>query len=132
MLPMNPRELQKQLRQLKKLGIKIDQLVDAEEVHIVLSDRKLILEKPDVFIVEFSGQKMFYLAAQNIREELRKDQQITSIPTQVEISNDDIQFVAEYTHVSVEKARDAILKAGGDIAKAIELIESEKKSSHTT
>ncbi|MEM1916838.1 MAG: NAC domain-containing protein, partial [Ignisphaera sp.] len=67
MLPMNPRELQKQLRQLKKLGIKIDQLVDAEEVYIVLSDKKLILEKPDVFIVEFSGQKMFYLVAQNIR-----------------------------------------------------------------
>uniref|UniRef100_A0A7C2ZBI2 NAC-A/B domain-containing protein n=1 Tax=Ignisphaera aggregans TaxID=334771 RepID=A0A7C2ZBI2_9CREN len=55
MLPVNPRDLQKQLRQLKKLGVKIEQIEGAKNASIELRDKKLILENPEVFVVEFGG-----------------------------------------------------------------------------
>lgn len=127
MLPMNPRELQKQLKQLKKLGVKIEQIEDVKGASIELSNRKLILYNPEVFVIEFGGQKMFYIITQNVREETETAQKLTEASSlSISISDEDIRFVAEYTGVPLEKARDAIVKAGGDIAKAIELIEKEK------
>jgi len=133
MLPVNPRDLQKQLRQLKKLGVKIEQIEGAKNASIELRDKKLILENPEVFVVEFGGQKMFYIVTKDIREEALTIEQalapnVDTIPSVVNISDEDIQFVAEYAGVSKEKARDAIFRAGGDIAKAIELLEQEKRS----
>lgn len=129
MFPINPRELQKQLKQLKKLGIKMDQIENARIAYIELSDKKIILENPEVFVIEFGNQKMFYILSQNIHEEPKTavEQSISTSPQpMLTISDEDIKFVAEYTNVSLEKAREAIVRAGGDLAKAIELIESEK------
>ncbi|MEM1646509.1 MAG: nascent polypeptide-associated complex protein [Ignisphaera sp.] len=129
MFPINPRELQKQLKQLKKLGIKMDQIENARMAYIELSDKKIVLENPEVFVIEFGDQKMFYILGQNIREEPKTTTEQSILPSPqptLTISEEDIKFVAEYTNVSLEKAREAIVKAGGDLAKAIELIESEK------
>uniref|UniRef100_A0A7C2Z8N0 Nascent polypeptide-associated complex protein n=1 Tax=Ignisphaera aggregans TaxID=334771 RepID=A0A7C2Z8N0_9CREN len=76
---------------------------------------------------------MFYIVTKDIREEALTIEQalapnVDTIPSVVNISDEDIQFVAEYAGVSKEKARDAIFRAGGDIAKAIELLEQEKRS----
>lgn len=131
MFPVNPRELQKQLKQLKRLGVKIEQIEDVKNASIELNDRIIIIENPEVFVVEFGGQKTFYIMSQNIHEEVKitgqKPRETFDIQTTV--SDEDVRFVAEYTGTSLEKARDAIAKAGGDIAKAIEIIENEKKIS---
>lgn len=133
MLPINARELQKQLKQLKRLGVKIEQIENAKKASIELNDKILVVESPDVFIVEFGNQKMFYIVAQNVREESititaeKQPQQYTPLT----VSDEDVQFVAEYAGVSLDKAREAIARAGGDIAKAIEIIESEKRAGST-
>lgn len=129
MFPVNPRELQKQLKQLKKLGVKIDQIENARSASIELGDKIIILEKPDVFVVEFGGQKTFYIVSQNIREEPRAAEEQATKVSQASITDEDIQFIVEYTGVSPEKAREAMAKANGDIAKAIEIIEREKRGS---
>lgn len=133
MLPVNPRELQKQLKQLKKLGVKMDQMENAKAVYIELDNKKIILENPEVFVIEFGNQKMFYVLSQTIREETKHAVEEPALPssqTVLTVSEEDIKFVAEYTNVSLEKAKEAVIKAGGDLAKAIELIESEKSLSN--
>lgn len=133
MLPVNPRELQKQLKQLKKLGVKMDQMENAKAVYIELDNKKIILENPEVFIIEFGNQKMFYVLSQTIREETKHAVEEPALPssqTVLTVSEEDIKFVAEYTNVPLEKAKEAVIKAGGDLAKAIELIESEKSLSN--
>jgi nascent polypeptide-associated complex subunit alpha len=40
------------------------------------------------------------------------------------VSEDDVKFIVEYTGVSYEKAREALIKAKGDIAKAIMMLTS--------
>lgn len=131
MLPINPRELQKQLKQLKRLGMKIEQIEDVENVYIELTRKRISIKNPEVFVIELSGQKMFYILSQNVHEEPKVITSTEKQETQqvlISISDEDVRFVAEYTGASLEKAREAIVKAGGDLAKAIELIENEKKA----
>ncbi|MEM0227222.1 MAG: nascent polypeptide-associated complex protein [Ignisphaera sp.] len=124
MFPINPRELQKQLKQLKKMGMKIEQLENVDEVVIQLEGKKLILEKPDVMALEFASQKVFYIVPKSIREEIGG---IKAETPATSIKEDDISFIAEFTGVSRDVAREALIRAGGDIAKAIEILQSEKK-----
>jgi nascent polypeptide-associated complex subunit alpha len=131
MFPVNPRELQRQLKQLKKMGIKMEQIEHVENVYIDLTDKRIVIEKPEVFVIELSGQRMFYILSQDVREEPKVAILGSGITQQqsVQVSDEDIKFVAEYTGISLDKAREAIIKAGGDLAKAIEIIENEKKAS---
>jgi nascent polypeptide-associated complex subunit alpha len=131
MFPVNPRELQRQLKQLKKMGIKMEQIEHVENVYIDLTDKRIVIEKPEVFVIELSGQRMFYILSQEVREEPKVAIVGSGITQQqsVQVSDEDIKFVAEYTGISLDKAREAIIKAGGDLAKAIEIIENEKKAS---
>ena len=126
MLPINPRDLQRQLRQLKRLGIKMEPLQGVERVLIELGDKAIVIEDPQVVSMEFGKQRVFYIVGQSIREEaLVKAKEVEAPqPTAVTISEDDIKFVAEYTGVDEARARRALERAGGDIAKAIELIQS--------
>lgn len=124
MLPINPREFQKQLRQLKKMGMKVNQLENVNEIIIRLGDKKIILENPEVMIIEFASQKMFYVMPKAIREEAEVKETIAPSLT---IKDEDIQFIVEYTGVSYEVAKEMLIKAGGDIAKAIEIIEENKQ-----
>lgn len=131
MFPINPRELQKQLRQLKKLGIEFEQVTNVKKASIELNDKIMVFENPEVFVIEFGSQKMFYIIPQNIREEPKTIQKPVEMGPSTSITlvpEEDIHFVAEYLGVSLEKAREALIKAGGDIAKAIEIIKGEKKS----
>ncbi|MEM2627709.1 MAG: hypothetical protein QW775_05615, partial [Ignisphaera sp.] len=105
---------------------------NAKAVYIELDNKKIVLENPEVFVIEFGNQKMFYVLSQTIREETKpavEEPVLPSSQTALTVSEEDIKFVAEYTNVSLEKAREAVVKADGDLAKAIELIESEKSLS---
>lgn len=131
MLPINPRELQKQLKQLKRMGLKMEQL-EAEEVSIISRDRVMLLKNPQVMVLEFGNQKVYYIIPESVEERVLSEE-TKSAPSAaatpsaegVSISSDDIEFVASYLGVSKEKAAELLKRAGGDIAKAIELGQSE-------
>ncbi len=124
MFPINPRELQKQLKQLRKMGMKIEQLENVDEVVIRVGGKKLILEHPDVMTFEFASQKIFYIVPKIIKEEIESGE---TTPPSIAIKEEDISFITEFTGVSYDVAKEALIKAGGDIAKAIEILQSEKK-----
>ncbi|NPA96416.1 MAG: NagC family transcriptional regulator [Crenarchaeota archaeon] len=126
MLPINPRDLQRQLRQLKRLGIKMEPVEGVERVVIELGEKAIIVESPQVVSMEFGGQRVFYVMGQSVREEalVKAKEAEAPQPSAVGISEDDVKFVAEYAGVDEDRARRALEKAGGDIAKAIELLQS--------
>jgi len=130
MLPINPRELQKQLKQLKRMGLKMEQL-EAEEVSIISRDRVMLLKNPQVLVLEFGNQKVYYIIPESVEErvlsgeaEFAPSTVTTPSAAGVSISSDDIEFVASYLGISKEKAAELLKRAGGDIAKAIELGQS--------
>ncbi|MDK6028361.1 nascent polypeptide-associated complex protein [Ignisphaera sp. 4213-co] len=127
MFVTNPRELQKQLKQLKRMGIKIDHLQNVQKAVIELQDKRIVIENPEVMVMEFGGQKMFYIAG-NIREEELSTETVQTMKqvevVNVNMSSEDIQFVAEYLGIGVEEAKKLLIEAKGDIAKAIEIGQS--------
>ncbi len=124
MLPINPRDLQRQLKQLKRMGLKVEPLQGVEKVIVVLRDREIEVLEPQVLAMEFGGQRMFYVVGA-VREhsKVQEAQISTSI---VSISEEDVKFVAEYTGVDEETARRVLQEVGGDIAKAIEKLSATK------
>jgi nascent polypeptide-associated complex subunit alpha len=107
MIPgMNPRDMQKAM---KRLGIKQEE-IPAKQVIIRLEDRELVINRPQVSKVDMMGQETYQVVGE-------AEEQATS--SEPEINEEDIKTVMEQTGTSEEKARDAIEKNDGDLAKAI-------------
>jgi len=128
MLPINPRDLQRQLKQLRRLGIKMEPLEGVERVVIELPDKDLVLENAQVMSLTMGGQRVFYVYALSVKEvpHTRIEEAEQPAPTITSVSEDDIRFVMEYTGADHDRAKKALEMAGGDIAKAIDLIQSGK------
>jgi nascent polypeptide-associated complex subunit alpha len=103
---MNPRKMQ---QMMKKMGIKqVD--IPATEVIIKTEDKEIVITEPNVAKVNMMGQETFQITG-SIHEREKE--------TKPEISEDDIKTVAEQAKVSLEKAKEAIEEANGDLAEAI-------------
>ncbi len=115
MMGFNPRDLR---RAMKRMGISVEE-VDAVSVVIELSDgSQMIVKDPQVSIMRMKGQPpMLYILGDIERREKTEE---------VEISDEDVQLVAEQAGVSHEEARRALLEAGGDIAAAILKIQEDR------
>ena len=104
---MNPRQMQKMMKQMGIQQVEID----ATRVEFFLSSgEKLVIENPQVSKVNMMGQDTYQVVGEAHREEA------DSMP---EISEEDIQTVVEQTGVGEDKAREAIEEAKGDLAEAI-------------
>lgn len=102
MMPnLNPKQLE---QAMKKLGVK--QLkIDAYEVVIKTREKNLVIRDPDVIKINMMGQESLQITG--------------TIEEQTNITEDDVNTVAEQAHVSKEDARKALEKSGGDLASAI-------------
>jgi len=108
MIPgMNPRMMK---QAMKRMGIKQEEIDDAEQVIIKCSGREIVIDSPGVSKVNMMGQDTFQVVGEISEREL------TTTP---DISEEDVKTVMEQTKVSEEKARAAIEEADGDLAKAI-------------
>lgn len=101
------------LRMMQKMGMDTKSLDDVRDVTIRTSDRKIIIEKPQVMSIVMQGQNMYQITGGTIREET-----ITS-ETKVTIPEEDVKMVAEQANVSMDNAKEALEGSGGDLAEAI-------------
>lgn len=114
-----PRELE---RQLKKMGLKVEELRDVKLVLIETGDKEIIIENPQVIVMTMKDQKIYQIVAtkvKEVKEEAPREHGET-------LSEEDIRFVAEQAGIGYEEAREILKKAGGDIAKALIMIQEEK------
>ena len=103
---MSPRKLQ---QAMKRMGIAQEE-INATEVIIKCPDKEIVITEPSVGKIKAMGQEQFTISG-NIHE-----REISSKP---EISEEDIKTVMEQANVDEEKAKEALEKSQGDIAKAI-------------
>jgi nascent polypeptide-associated complex subunit alpha len=115
---MNPRE---QRRMMQRMGMNMDSVADAERVIIKTRSKDIIIEKPEVAILEMQGQKIFQVIGGKVTEKTPE----LSAPTasQPPLSEADVQLVADQTGKSMEEARKALEECEGDLAKAILLLQ---------
>ncbi len=119
MIPLNPREIR---RTLKKLGIDVKELGDVVSVVIETKDSRITIEDPQVVVFVSGGQKVYQVIGSN-EKVVSKEASTTGSEA---FNEDDIRFVMEQGGVDRLEAINALREAGGDIAKALLIIESRK------
>lgn len=100
---MNPRNMNKMM---KRMGIQQVE-IDAIEVIIKTSESELIFRNPQVSKVNMMGQDTYQIIGEAEERSLSK------------FSDEDVKTVSEQAKVDEDKAREALEKSDGDLAKAI-------------
>ncbi|WP_295721521.1 nascent polypeptide-associated complex protein [uncultured Methanobrevibacter sp.] len=111
MIPgMNPRQRKQMERQMKQMGMKMEDIDGVEEVIIRCSDKDIIISPADVNIMNVMGSETYQITGKS-REVERE--------VVLEINEEDIELVSNQAGVSKEVAEDALKEAKGDLAEAI-------------
>ena len=111
---VSPRETK---RMMQRMGLSMDAVPNVEQVIIKTSSKEITIEEPEVAIVEMQGQKIFQVTGGKVSEKVTKRK--STIP------EEDIRLVADQTGKSIEEARKTLEECGGDLAKAILLLQSK-------
>ena len=111
---VNPREAK---RMMQRMGMNMDTVADVEQVVIKTSGKEITIEEPEVAILELQGQKIFQITGGKITEKASERKTLG-------IAEEDVRLVADQTGKSVDEARRALEESGGDLAKAILLLQS--------
>jgi len=119
LLPINIKEMKKML---KRYGIEVQELPEVRSVVLSAEGYEIVVKDPQVAVLNVGQQKVIQIICSGLerREKERKPQ--------VEISEEDINFVMEQTGASREEVLEALSKSGGDIAKAILMLQERKAS----
>ncbi len=109
MMPnLDPQQLKKMM---DRMGIKSSE-IDANRVIIESSEGDIIIEEPQVILIEAQGTKSFQISG-NVSEKPKE------LP-KIEISEDDIKMVKEQSGVDDDQlVREALEESNGNIAEAI-------------
>ncbi|MFQ6064441.1 MAG: nascent polypeptide-associated complex protein [Candidatus Bathyarchaeia archaeon] len=107
-------------RMMQRMGLSMNPMPDVQEVILRTSRKEILVENPDVAVLDMHGQKIFQVTGERITEkELEKPERKVAIP------EEDVRLVADQTGKSVEEAQRALEETEGDLAKAILLLQSE-------
>ncbi|UCH70371.1 MAG: nascent polypeptide-associated complex protein [Candidatus Bathyarchaeota archaeon] len=110
---VSPREAK---RMMQRMGLSMEGISDVEEVIIRSSRKEIIVENPEVTVLDLHGQKIFQVTGQVVEKKIEK---------KTEIPDEDVKLVADQTGRSMEDARQALEETDGDLAKAILLLQAK-------
>jgi nascent polypeptide-associated complex subunit alpha len=114
---MSPRQAR---RMMERMGLSMGGMPDVNEVIIRTNTKEIVLEDPEVAVLDMQGQKIFQVTGGKVTErELEEPEKKITIP------DEDVRLVADQTGKSVEEAQRALEETEGDLAKAILLLQSE-------
>ena len=111
---VNPREAR---RMMQRMGMNMNAVEDVQQVVIKTGSKEIVIEGPEVAILEVQGQKIFQVTGGKITEKAL-ERKATAV------SEEDARLVADQTGKSLEEAKKALEESGGDLAKAILLLQS--------
>jgi nascent polypeptide-associated complex subunit alpha len=120
-LPVNLRELK---RMLKRYGVEVEELQGVKEVTISAEDFDIVIRDPQVAILNLGQQKVVQVVCSGL-ERIRREPRGTPKPA---VAEEDVEFVVEQTGASREEAIQAITEAGGDLARAIMILQERRSS----
>ncbi|MCL2134625.1 MAG: nascent polypeptide-associated complex protein [Candidatus Bathyarchaeota archaeon] len=117
---MNPRE---QKRMMQRMGMNMDSVEDVTQVVIRTASKDIVIDEPEVAILQVQGQKMYQIIGGEVSEQA-PSVFVSSAQAKPLFTDEDVQLVADQTGKSLEKAKGALEECGGDLAKAILLLSS--------
>jgi nascent polypeptide-associated complex subunit alpha len=103
---------------MKRMGLSMGAMPDVQQVILKTSTKEIIIENPEVAVLDMHGQKIFQVTGEKIVEK--------TIEREITIPEEDVQLVAQQAKVSVEEAKAALEQTKGDLAQAILLLSQAK------
>lgn len=113
---VNPREAR---RMMQRMGMNMDAVEGVTEVVIRTLSKDIVIQEPEVAILQVQGQKIYQVAGGTVVEKVPQSNQKPQV-----ISEEDARLVADQTGKSLEEAKKALDECQGDLAKAILLLQS--------
>ena len=111
MIPgMNKKQMKQMERQMKKMGMKMEELEGVREVIIRFDEKELIIDNPSVSLMNVMGNETYQIDGKAREVELDYE---------IEIPEEDIEMVANSAGVSKDDAKAALEECKGDLAEAI-------------
>ncbi|RLI41641.1 nascent polypeptide-associated complex protein [Candidatus Bathyarchaeota archaeon] len=111
---ISPREAK---RMMQRMGLSMDAVPEVEQVIIKTSGKEIVIEEPEVAVLDVQGQRIFQITGGKISEK--------AVERKLAIPEEDVRLVADQTGKSLEEARKALEESEGDLAKAILLLQSK-------
>lgn len=108
------------MRMMQKMGMKLDEIPDVSEVVIKTASKDIVIDSPSVTVVTVQGQDMYQIVGGTVTEV--KPQ----VSTAAQVAEQDAKLVAEQTGKTLDEARKALADSGGDLARAIILLQGKK------
>ena len=102
---------------MQRMGMSMGEMPDVKEVILRTSTKEIIVENPEVAVLDLRGQKIFQVTGERITEKV--------IEREITIPEEDVRLVADQTGKSVEEAKRALEESEGDLAKAILLLQAK-------
>ena len=112
---MSPRNAK---RMMQRMGMNMGEMPDVQEVIFRTSNKEIVVENPQVAVLDMQGQKIFQVTGE-VNERALETQ-----TAKVTIPKEDVQLVADQTGKSMEDAERALETSDGDLAKAILLLQT--------
>jgi nascent polypeptide-associated complex subunit alpha len=112
---MSPRNAK---RMMQRMGMSMGEMPDVQEVIFRTSDKEIVVENPQVAVLDMQGQKIFQVTGEVNERALETQTAKATIP------EEDAQLVADQTGKSMEDAKRALEESDGDLAKAILLLQT--------
>jgi nascent polypeptide-associated complex subunit alpha len=111
---MSPRDAK---RMMQRMGLNMETMPDVEQVVIKTGSKEITIEEPEVAVLQMQGQKIFQVTGGKVSEKTTE--------RKLTMPEEDVRLVADQTGKSSEEARKALEECGGDLAKAILLLQSK-------
>ncbi len=106
----------------KRLGVAVEELKNVREVRIFFENGEvMVFDYPKVSLMKVGGTEIF-----QVMGDYRKEKTEVVEESGVEVSEEDVQLVAQQAGVSMEEAREALKETKGDLAEAVMLLTSRK------
>ena len=103
-------------RMIQRMGLSMVEMPDVQQVIFRTSIKEIVVENPEVAVLDLRGQKIFQVTGERIVEK--------RVEKKVVIPEEDIRLVADQTGKSMEEAKRALEETEGDLAKAILLLQT--------
>jgi len=104
-------------RLMQQMGLKVEEISDAQQVVIKTLSKDIVITNPQVSIIDIKGERMFQIMGEVLERPVEK---------KLTISDEDAHIVAQQSDVSLEEAREALEQTQGDLAQAILLLSQRK------
>ena len=106
---------------MQRMGMNMDSVPDVQQVIIKTSGKDIVIDEPEVAILEVQGQKMYQVIGGQVSEQAPSQRQAAKLAAAY--SEEDVRLVADQTGKSLEKAKEALEECQGDLAKAILMLQ---------